>query len=305
MGHKHCSKVSELLRDGWAGPEMSRRLLPNEVQVWRLDLGCAAVADWVEAGWDLLSPEEAVRASRMRAGNARDEAVAGRAALRRLLADELDCDARELRFLTGEHGKPSLGFGGIDFNVAHAQGMVLIALSRAGAVGVDVEEMTRPVEALEVAHAAFHPAELRLIEQASSDEQAELFYRCWTRREAIAKADGRGLMLPPESFSVMEPTGGVIQETLRGIPEVNLCADAPATCRHPVRPRVKFAADVPIVSKYALRNFHLFDLNPGKRFVAALAVSRRLCSMAQFDLYPARDLRRGITPSITRVSAFV
>ena len=184
-------------RNGWDKPATPPRLRAGEVEVWRVD-ACAVVHDC----WRLLQPDETERARRIRAIVARAEFVAGRGVLRWLLACETGCDAREVRLSAGEHGKLSIETVGIEFNVAHSKGMVLIALSRAGVAGIDIEHEDREVEVLDVARGSFHADEVARLERAGEAERAAVFYRCWTRKEAVVKADGRGLMLPLNSFSV-------------------------------------------------------------------------------------------------------
>jgi 4'-phosphopantetheinyl transferase len=181
------------------------------VQVWRIRLDGPTRMQMLEAAYGLLDEEERQRAAAMRSLSRREEFVAGRWALRRLLGSVLGVDAKMLAFEIGQHGKPRLkreiyGDSGVDgisaisgshveFNVAHSGGMVLIALSRAGAVGVDVERINPQIEALEVARTALAPRDVEKIETAP--EPLAEFYRCWTRQEAIGKADGRGLLRPP------------------------------------------------------------------------------------------------------------
>jgi hypothetical protein len=82
------------------------------------------------------------------------------------------------------------------FNVAHSQGLVLIALSQAGPVGVDLEYVDPSVDAIELAETSFAGDEAALVGRAATRaERLDLFYSLWTSKEAIAKADGRGLQL--------------------------------------------------------------------------------------------------------------
>ena len=185
------------------------QLRVGEVQVWRIDLVGGAFSrqemrGLLDRAYGALTAEERARAARMRVGTAREEFVAGRGCLRRLLAAELGADARMLVFATGEQGKPWLRDGeGTEFNVSHSRGMVLIALSRAGAVGVDVEGLDAGVELMDVARTAFHVEDLARIGRADlQEERLREFYRCWTRREAVGKVDGRGLTIPAEDFCV-------------------------------------------------------------------------------------------------------
>lgn len=144
----------------------------------------------------------------MRAGGPREEFIAARGALRLLLGAAVGRRPERLHFQIGEHGKPALVGGGVDFNVSHTRGCVLLALSRAGAVGVDVEPLDRramgAVEALQLARANFHRQEVAHIAAAADEAQLlTRFFLCWTRKEAVVKADGRGLQVPLDEFDVL------------------------------------------------------------------------------------------------------
>jgi 4'-phosphopantetheinyl transferase len=91
----------------------------------------------------------------------------------------------------------------LHFNIAHSGRRILISLSPDGEVGVDLEVEQPGIEVLDLARFCFHPEEqAHLDSQSSATGRLHAFYRCWTRKEAIVKADGRGLSLPLESFSV-------------------------------------------------------------------------------------------------------
>lgn len=80
----------------------------------------------------------------------------------------------------------------IDFNISHSGGCVVCAVSPACRLGIDVERK-RPV-ALEGFNSFLHEQEWNDI-QSSPDELAS-FYRYWTRKEAVVKANGKGLDIP-------------------------------------------------------------------------------------------------------------
>jgi 4'-phosphopantetheinyl transferase len=64
-----------------------------------------------------------------------------------------------------------------------------------------VECIDSGVDLLDVARTAFHAEELSRVRlSANPDDAQTAFYGCWTRKEAILKADGRGLSLEPTSF---------------------------------------------------------------------------------------------------------
>jgi 4'-phosphopantetheinyl transferase len=190
---------------------------PDTVQIWHLNVERWAGCAMLERAHAVLTDAERVRAARLRRPVARAEFIAGRGWLRILLAASLKAsgvpfDPRILPIEAGTYGKPRLaerfaaGAPVPEFNVTHARGTVLIALSQAGPVGIDVEYHDDAVEALDIARASFAPAEIAAMERAATErERLALFYRFWTRKEATAKADGRGLRLPFDSFSVAAP----------------------------------------------------------------------------------------------------
>lgn len=206
--HPTCESAewhNTAMNSEWTKPRGLPLLSQGEVQVWRIDLTSGQTdfqtSDFLEHAYKLLNANELERAARMRPGIPRDEFIAGRGSLRLLLGSAVTCDPRMIAFRVGTHGKPELCADHVrlptpSFNVTHSRGMILIALSYAGALGVDVEVRDTTVEALEVARASLHDSDVRRIEAAGTeDDRISEFYRCWTRREAVAKCDGRGLTL--------------------------------------------------------------------------------------------------------------
>ncbi len=176
----------------------------DEVQLWRIQLnGAPSLSERYNA---LLSPPEQAHASRFRLDQAREHFIVGRACLRTLLGNAFGTDSHSIEIGTGVHGKPETHFfnaSNIFFNVAHSKDTILIALGRQGVLGVDVEYFDRPTDIMEVARCNFTEDEnISLAAIEDSEARTRAFYRYWTRKEAVAKADGRGLLLPLSSFNV-------------------------------------------------------------------------------------------------------
>ncbi len=182
----------------------------SNLQVWRIRLHSEDASLQERQGlfrqsYAVLTGEERRRAARIRSSAAREEFIVGRGCLRRLLGAVLEQDPRSVALQAGEHGKPRLLSGALQFNVAHSHGVILIALAGTGEVGVDVEFMDAGVELMDVARGSFNARELARIEGALTlDDRLREFYLCWTRREAVTKADGRGLTVAPEEFPEAE-----------------------------------------------------------------------------------------------------
>jgi 4'-phosphopantetheinyl transferase len=144
------------------------------------------------------------RAERSRLSGYSNEVVArrfavGRAVLREVLGALQSLAPSAVRLVEGEFGKPALlkGAGAIPlwFSVAHCDDLLLVALSREGEVGVDVER-TRPIDCWQrVAERTLAPAErselLRAVERGEEPDRVVL--RHWCRVEAELKAIGCGI----------------------------------------------------------------------------------------------------------------
>lgn len=89
-------------------------------------------------------------------------------------------------FHYGEHGKP--GLDGVEFNLSHSGEFALIAVSLAAAVGVDIERVRDRVDIARLL--------ARIGEKDLPEGRTALFAR-WTQREAMSKAVGGPLFIPP------------------------------------------------------------------------------------------------------------
>ena len=87
-----------------------------------------------------------------------------------------------------------------DFNISHSDGMVVCAISQQCKVGIDIEAI-QPI-ILNEYESVFTALELKTIRE--SNQRRTTFFKYWTRKEAIMKADGRGFYLPPASFEAIK-----------------------------------------------------------------------------------------------------
>jgi 4'-phosphopantetheinyl transferase len=158
----------------------------------------------------MLSDDERRRAAAIGSREVRGRFVHARAVLRCVLGGALGIPPDRVRFQYGDRGKPSLhghGARSIRFNSSHSDELVLIALSRERAVGVDVERV-RPIDMAPALAGRFLPSSSRTHLSSLHDRgRDEAFLRLWTVREALAKASGRGLGASRGLLDI-SPTGG-------------------------------------------------------------------------------------------------
>jgi 4'-phosphopantetheinyl transferase len=149
-----------------------------------------------------LSSDEIRRADSFVFPRDRERFLVGRGRLREILAGYVGADARELRFHYGKQGKPRLAMANQapHFNLSHSGDHAVLAVSRSAEVGVDIERM-RPIER-GLARRYFSAAEVAALEALSDDQWLGGFFRCWTRKEAVLKAIGTGLLSNLAAFDV-------------------------------------------------------------------------------------------------------
>jgi 4'-phosphopantetheinyl transferase len=238
----------------WPLPPDKLILGTTDVHVWAAHLDLPSDARQRLAA--LLSKDEQERAARFRLETHRNRFIAGRGILRSLLAKYLLCAPSLLRFAYSPQGKPSLAEqfaeSGLSFNLAHSSEIALIAMSRLGPIGVDVEHI-RPIEdADELVQRFFSARENALFQALPASQKDIAFYNLWTRKEAWLKGTGEGIA---HSLSRVEVT------FLPGEPAKLLTVPDNSQSRE---------------------GWVLHELLPAAGFVGALAISRSRSSICTF-----------------------
>ena len=113
-------------------------------------------------------------------------------ALRRILAVHLPAGA-DVELVAGEHGKPRLAAGGLEFNLSHSGELALVAVSEEHPVGIDVEKVGRDRDLLALAERALGADDVLAVREAGPAERALIFHRRWARHEARLKCLGVGI----------------------------------------------------------------------------------------------------------------
>ncbi|MDE1175182.1 MAG: 4'-phosphopantetheinyl transferase superfamily protein [Edaphobacter sp.] len=192
----------------WNIVESLPPLNPDEVHLWRIDLGDDDAL--LSAISPILSPEEQARAQRRLPGRVRAEFVIGRTCLRLLLGHATGVDPASLKLREDSFGKPVLEgdrAASISFNVSHSHGLILIAISSQSYVGIDIEFLGRTTDIDALLPSVLGPAETAWWSSLPSiEEKRRAFYQLWTRKEAWVKAEGQGLSI---ELTALDVTGEV------------------------------------------------------------------------------------------------
>jgi 4'-phosphopantetheinyl transferase len=171
------------------------------VQIWLAHLDSLSAAQLETLG-ALLDPAERVRAARFHFESDRNHYIACRGLLRRLISAALDTPASTLVIEYGVHGKPAIAPDAnpraLRFNLSHSNGWALFALAWDREVGIDLESGVR----LESDENDLSPLAERILSERElaiwhslpdSATRRAAFLRAWTRKEAFAKATGKGV----------------------------------------------------------------------------------------------------------------
>jgi 4'-phosphopantetheinyl transferase len=221
----------ESLRVGFSvWPHASVRALLDRFDVLVCSASLVAEPSLVADALAVLAPIERERYEQYENSAVARRFAIGRLRLRELLGALLGLPAATVPIQIGLHGKPALSHGvhagGLRFSVAHCEELLLVAVTRIGDVGIDVERV-RPIERwARVAERVVAPAERAALgrEVESGVEPSAVFFRHWCRGEAELKAIGCGISGLGAHRDGWHPAGLKVVE-LSAIPLPNALAD--------------------------------------------------------------------------------
>ena len=194
----------------WNNPPNKCLLKDNEVHIWRASLNLQLQE--VNKLRNTLSSEEMVKASRFKSYEDRDRFIVSKGILRTILGSYLNTNPTRLEFEYNEHGKPfiknTLDTNNIHFNASHSRNIALYALTIKREIGIDVEYLRSKIEFERIARRFFSEKEFSMLISQPSESRLELFFDCWTLKEAYIKAVGGGLSIPLNRFEVTLKPGG-------------------------------------------------------------------------------------------------
>lgn len=171
-------------------------LEPNTIHLWGITLDGPARCLTRCLQW--LDGQERERADRrVRAGD-REQFVFAHGGLRAVLSRYLGIIPDLVGFDHSDSGKPMLvqelrDPSPITFNLSHAHGRALIAVSKGQEVGVDLESVRSEVDAAALSERYFTRPEHTAIMRAPEEQRTTRFFRYWVAKEALLKAQGIGL----------------------------------------------------------------------------------------------------------------
>jgi len=155
-----------------------------------------------------LSADEKQRAERYKFTEHKNHFIIFHGFMREVLARYLKIKPSDIEYTNGEKGKPYLSSqlnSSIQFNLSHTKDIALLAISRDGDVGVDIEHLDRKTDWRGIVKRFFTEQEQIKLFALPKKYQRLAFFELWTRKEAYMKVLGTGLSLSPTEFSMSIP----------------------------------------------------------------------------------------------------
>ena len=156
---------------------------------------------WLGDALRMLSASETERVQRRCIAADRDELALAYALHRLLLGKVLGRDPTDVPLYRDERGCPRLA-GGIAYtSLSHADGLIALAVTTSGPVGVDIEPAARAVVMAEIASCVCHHSEAAELATLREPARGAALLAIWVRKEAVLKAVGVGLAVPMDTFA--------------------------------------------------------------------------------------------------------
>jgi len=133
----------------------------------------------------LLPASIQARILRRKQKTKRDTSLQGYLLLQQALREDFNTDLNQIKFL--QSGKPVFQGQPLFFNVSHSGNLVGVAISRAGVLGLDIEQFRR-FEKVETSFSFFSEVEQAAILAAKNPQRKLIEF--WSKKEALVKAVG-------------------------------------------------------------------------------------------------------------------
>lgn len=185
LGRVICDKIKVL--------EWSRVCdynLSNHFDLWRIYI--PDHRDSIDKDYDLLLKEEQEKSETFLKEEDRVRYILSRIYVRKLLAKYLNTETTELEFKYSEQNKPILeNYPMLNFNISHSGDYIILGFANKWSVGVDIELMNTHVDLYNMIINCMSSTEVSMI--LNSEMPRKMFYKYWTRKEALLKGVGIGL----------------------------------------------------------------------------------------------------------------
>lgn len=140
-----------------------------------------------------ITNDEKLRADKFHFKEDRETWLFCHVLLRFVLAEKLTVDPSEIKIIIDKNNKPWLAENRLFFNISHTREAFTFIISERGGIGVDMEKIDRNIDFRSIIETFFSVGEINFILE-DPDKSRDRFFLLWTRKEALLKAIGTGLV---------------------------------------------------------------------------------------------------------------
>lgn len=150
-----------------------------------------------------LTEEEQVQAEQFVYEDEQVRYTAFHALLRSILSELFSIQPMEVHIESTEQGMPFLPeHPEYTISLSRSGSWALYGISRRGPIGVDLELLPESKDISLLVERSLSPDEKNVLESLLPEEQKTFFYRLWTRKEALVKSDGTGIICDIKDITV-------------------------------------------------------------------------------------------------------
>ena len=140
-----------------------------------------------------IDKNDKIKADQLHSEDDRMTYLACHTMLRLVLSKKLDIDPGEIFIVTDKNNKPRLPGDTIFFNISHTREAFAFVISDKTNVGIDLEKVDRDIDFESIIKRFFSKREGEFIFESPFDMRNR-FFLLWTRKEALLKALGTGII---------------------------------------------------------------------------------------------------------------
>jgi phosphopantetheine--protein transferase-like protein len=150
-----------------------------------------------------ITHEELLRAGRFHFDQDRETYISCHALLRLILSGRLKKKPLDILFINGPYNKPGIIGNPLFFNITHTRDSFAFAISRYLSLGIDLEKVNRDLDFKSIMKISFSEKECNYVLESDSNARNR-FFLLWTRKEALLKALGIGIVIDLTQVEISE-----------------------------------------------------------------------------------------------------
>ncbi len=168
-----------------------------------------------------INKDDQLKADRLRNSEDKKTNLICYTLLRMILSKRLNKNAHDISYLNGINGKPGIKDDSLFFNISHTKDSFAIAISEHSYIGVDLEDLNKPLKFEPIIKRVFSGKEGEFILK-STGKSRNRFFLLWTRKEALLKAIGTGIIPHLSQIEVFRPVNLINRNSIDDLVDVSV-----------------------------------------------------------------------------------